>query len=114
MGGGRRVDCKPAVPREELDVRAAGGRVRGPMGPRTSKIFVGGLSKETTRDEFERYFEKYGEITDAIVMTDRETGRSRGFGFITFATEDSADRVVSQAVHMDRRVVMECQIQHLV
>lgn len=102
--GNRRVDCKPAVPREELDplrgpVRM-GVRGRVSLGPRTAKIFVGGLSKDTTKEEFERYFEKYGEIVDAIVMTDRETGISRGFGFITFSDEKSADRVVSQAVHI--------------
>lgn len=99
--GGRRVDCKPAVPRDQLSGRMDGGRAPvSRMGPRTSKIFVGGLSKDTTKEEFEHYFAKYGQITDGIVMTDRETGRSRGFGFITFESEASADKVVSQAVHI--------------
>lgn len=102
--GGRRVDCKPAIPREQLDPsgggpRRMGGRGRD-LGPRTTKIFVGGLSRDTKKEDFERYFEKYGEIIDAIVMTDRESGISRGFGFITFSDEKSADRVCSQAVHI--------------
>lgn len=51
----------------------------------SSKLFVGGLSWGTTDDGLRRAFEAYGDVTDAKVITDRETGRSRGFGFVTFA-----------------------------
>jgi RNA recognition motif-containing protein len=46
------------------------------------KLFVGGLSWETTHDNLQRYFQRYGEVTDCCVMKNNETGRSRGFGFV--------------------------------
>ena len=48
------------------------------------KIFVGGLSWQTTEDGLKYYFEKYGELTDVALMTDKRTGQPRGFGFATF------------------------------
>lgn len=53
----------------------------------SKKIFVGGLSSNVTEDHFRDYFQKFGPVEDAIVMIDRMTNRSRGFGFITFANE---------------------------
>jgi len=55
-----------------------------------NKIFVGGLPWATTDDGLREAFGGYGEITEATVIQDRETGRSRGFGFITYAEESSA------------------------
>jgi len=49
-----------------------------------NKIYVGGLSPDTTTDSLERHFVQYGEIADCIVMNDKVTNRSRGFGFVTF------------------------------
>lgn len=46
------------------------------------KLFVGGLSWETTQDTLQRYFSHYGEVIDCVVMKNNETGRSRGFGFV--------------------------------
>jgi RNA recognition motif-containing protein len=46
------------------------------------KLFVGGLSWETTQDSLQRYFSRYGEVIDCVVMKNNETGRSRGFGFM--------------------------------
>ena len=56
----------------------------------SKKLFVGGLAWATTTEGLRAAFEPYGEIEDAIVITDRDTGRSRGFGFVTFTTEDEA------------------------
>jgi RNA-binding protein Musashi len=50
---------------------------------RFRKLFVGGLSWETTHDNLQRYFQRYGEVTDCCVMKNNETGRSRGFGFVS-------------------------------
>ncbi len=58
------------------------------------KLFVGNLSWNTDSDELRRIFQAHGEITDAIVLTDRETGRSRGFGFVEFASPEDADRAI--------------------
>jgi len=51
----------------------------------SKKLFVGGLSWNTTDPALREAFEQFGEVTEAKVITDRETGRSRGFGFVTFA-----------------------------
>ncbi len=55
-----------------------------------NKLFVGGLAWATTDDSLRAGFEQYGEVTEARVILDRETGRSRGFGFVTFADAESA------------------------
>ncbi|KAI8811427.1 hypothetical protein BJ742DRAFT_658746, partial [Cladochytrium replicatum] len=59
-----------------------------------AKIFVGNLSWGTTDESLRHTFGQFGEITDAVVLRDRETGRSRGFGFVTFATTESAQAAV--------------------
>jgi RNA recognition motif-containing protein len=46
------------------------------------KIFVGGLSWQTTEEGLRFYFEKFGELTDVAIMSDKRTGQPRGFGFI--------------------------------
>jgi cold-inducible RNA-binding protein len=65
----------------------ANGKTTGHM---TNKLFVGGLSFNTTDDGLREGFARFGEITEAKVITDRDTGRSRGFGFVTFADEQAA------------------------
>ena len=47
-----------------------------------TKIFVGGLAWETQKDTMRRYFEQFGEIVEAVVITDKNTGRSKGYGFV--------------------------------
>ncbi len=60
------------------------------------KLFVGGLSWDTTDASLQNAFSPYGEITEAKVITDRDTGRSRGFGFVTFAREEDAKTAISK------------------
>ncbi|MEQ1571344.1 MAG: RNA-binding protein [Myxococcota bacterium] len=60
------------------------------------KLFVGGLSWNTTDDSLLDAFSAFGEVSDAKVITDRDTGRSRGFGFVTFAEADSAATAIAQ------------------
>ena len=60
------------------------------------KLFVGGLSWDTTDDGLRQAFASYGEITEAKVITDRDTGRSRGFGFVTFAQDEDAKTAISK------------------
>ncbi len=55
-----------------------------------SKLYVGNLSFDTTDQELEQAFSEYGEIASAIVVKDRDTDRSRGFGFVEFAKEEDA------------------------
>jgi RNA recognition motif-containing protein len=64
------------------------------------KIFVGGLSWETTVRDLKEYFSnKYGEVVDCTLKTDPNTGRSRGFGFVTFADASVVDKVCSTRDH---------------
>jgi RNA recognition motif-containing protein len=54
------------------------------------KLFIGGLSSDTTVDMLRTAFAKFGQIEDAVVILDRATGRSRGFGFVTFSSAADA------------------------
>lgn len=63
------------------------------------KLFVGGLSSETTEKELRDHFGQYGEIESVNVKTDPNSGRSRGFGFIVFKEAEAIDRVVSAGEH---------------
>jgi RNA recognition motif-containing protein len=47
-----------------------------------TKLFVGGLAWQTQRDAMRRYFEQFGDIAEAVVIADKHTGRSRGYGFV--------------------------------
>jgi RNA recognition motif-containing protein len=58
------------------------------------KLFVGGLSFTTSSDGLRDAFARYGAVQSAIVMTDRETQRSRGFGFVEMATPEDAERAI--------------------
>lgn len=59
------------------------------------KLFVGGLSWDTTDAGLLKAFSSYGEISEAKVISDRDTGRSRGFGFVTFVQDDDAKKAIS-------------------
>nr|XP_045606245.1 heterogeneous nuclear ribonucleoprotein 27C-like isoform X7 [Procambarus clarkii] len=70
------------------------------------KMFVGGLSWETTQESLQRYFGQYGEVIDCVVMKNSETGRSRGFGFVTFADPNKVDSVLKNGPHeLDGRTI---------
>ena len=56
------------------------------------KLFVGNLAYQAKNDDLEDLFKKCGDVEDAVVITDRETGRSRGFGFVTFTNEQDAEK----------------------
>ncbi|XP_042477122.1 RNA-binding protein 24-like [Macadamia integrifolia] len=69
---------------------------RSPFGDTTyTKVFVGGLAWETQTDEMRRYFEQFGDILEAVIISDKNTGRSKGYGFVTFRDPESAKRACS-------------------
>nr|XP_040248274.1 heterogeneous nuclear ribonucleoproteins A2/B1 isoform X2 [Aegilops tauschii subsp. strangulata] len=84
---GRTVEVKRTVPREEMSSKD---------GPKTRKIFVGGLPSTLTEDDLRDHFSSYGNVVEHQIMVDHSTGRSRGFGFVTFESEDSVERVISE------------------
>jgi len=103
------VEVKRTVPREEMTTKD---------GPKTRKIFIGGLPPSLTEgrcllnmkylyillilrryklsDELKDHFSSYGKVVEHQIMLDHSTGRSRGFGFVTFESEDAVERVISE------------------
>ncbi|KAK0608920.1 hypothetical protein LWI29_038006 [Acer saccharum] len=61
----------------------------------STKLFVGGLSFSTDDHSLKEAFSSFGEVVDAKVISDKDTGRSRGFGFVNFSSEDSAQSAMS-------------------
>ncbi|XP_057963549.1 heterogeneous nuclear ribonucleoprotein 1-like [Malania oleifera] len=100
----RTVDAKRALSREEHLISRPGNSNAGKTSEgggnfRTRKIFVGGLPPTLTEEGFRQYFESYGHVTDVVVMYDQNTQRPRGFGFISFDSEDAVDGVLHKAFH---------------
>jgi RNA recognition motif-containing protein len=62
----------------------------------TNKLFVGGLSWDTRDEGLRDAFSEFGNVSEAKVITDRETGRSRGFGFVTFEQGADAAQAMSE------------------
>jgi len=61
-----------------------------------SKLYVGNLSFEALEIEIQDLFAQVGTVTDAIVMQDRSTGKSRGFGFVTMSTPEEAQEAIKR------------------
>ncbi|MDX2436769.1 MAG: RNA-binding protein [Acidobacteriota bacterium] len=61
----------------------------------SKKLFVGSLSWDTNDDGLHEAFAQFGEISEAKVICDRDSGRSRGFGFVTFNDDEAADKAIA-------------------
>uniref|UniRef100_A0A8C4R9R2 Heterogeneous nuclear ribonucleoprotein A0 n=1 Tax=Eptatretus burgeri TaxID=7764 RepID=A0A8C4R9R2_EPTBU len=88
---GRTVEAKRAISREDSLKPGAHLKVK--------KIFVGGIREDTNEDHLRDYFGKFGEIESVEVMTDRQSGKMRGFGFVTFNDHDVVDKIIVQKYH---------------
>ena len=88
---GKQVEIKRTIPRGAV----------GSKDFRTKKIFVGGIPSNVTEDEFRDFFTRYGEVKDHQIMRDHSTNRSRGFGFITFESEEAVDDLLSMGNKID-------------
>uniref|UniRef100_A0A3B3QMW7 Heterogeneous nuclear ribonucleoprotein A3 n=1 Tax=Paramormyrops kingsleyae TaxID=1676925 RepID=A0A3B3QMW7_9TELE len=88
---GRVVEPKRAVSREDSAKPGAHLTVK--------KIFVGGIKEDTEENHLREYFQTYGKIESIEVMEERQTGKKRGFCFITFDDHDTVDKIVAQKYH---------------
>ncbi|ESK91652.1 hnrnp a1-gamma isoform [Moniliophthora roreri MCA 2997] len=88
---GKTIDPKRAIPREEH--------------LRNTRYFVGGLAPNTTSESMKEFFGTYGKVVDATVMVDRDTGRSKGFGFVTFEDATNTDQLVGKALTLDEKQI---------
>jgi len=84
----------PEVKLEDIVIGVASQPRRQDFGP--VKLFVGGLNPDTTAAELRPAFAKFGDLVDVAIVTDRGTNRSRGFGFVTFATSAAADAAAKE------------------
>ena len=95
----------PEVKLEDIVVGVPSRPRRSSVGP--VKLFVGGLSWDTGSEGLRGAFARFGPIVEAVVVEDRGTGRSRGFGFVTFENAQDADEAVKQmsGAQLDGRTV---------
>jgi len=72
-----------------------------------SKLFIGGLAWHTDDGALRAKFEEFGQVEEAVVVKDRDTGRSRGFGFVKFSSEPDADAAIAAMnnVEFDGRTI---------
>lgn len=95
---GKKIDPKHATPKG-----------RGKANGKTKKIFVGGVSQDTSSEEVRAYFSQFGRVEEAVMLMDQQTKRHRGFGFVTFDTEESVDRVCEIHFHNIKNKKVECK-----
>lgn len=94
---GKKIDPKHATPKSKSKAN------------KTKKIFVGGVSQETSSDEVKAYFNQFGKVEEAVMLMDQQTKRHRGFGFVTFEQEETVDRVCEIHFHTIKNKKVECK-----
>ncbi|XP_048003925.1 RNA-binding protein Musashi homolog 2-like [Leguminivora glycinivorella] len=94
---GKRIDPKHATPKS------------APRPAKTKKIFVGGVGQDTSADEVRAYFAQFGHVEDAVMLMDQQTKRHRGFGFVTFHSEEAVERVCDIHFHTIKNKKVECK-----
>lgn len=94
---GKKIDPKHATPKSKSKAN------------KTKKIFVGGVSQETSAEEVKAYFSQFGKVEEAVMLMDQQTKRHRGFGFVTFENEDVVDRVCEIHFHTIKNKKVECK-----
>jgi len=84
----------PEVKLEDVVISVAPKSRQVNFGP--VKLFVGGLGLTTTAGDLRTFFSRFGELADAVVITNRSTGQSRGFGFVSYQSSAAADVAIKE------------------
>lgn len=100
---GKQVEIKRTIPKG----------MGGSKDFKTKKIFVGGIPTTLNEDEFKDFFMQFGEVKEHQIMRDHSTSRSRGFGFITFDSEQAVDDLLKKGnrLEMTGTQVMTCSLK---
>jgi len=96
---GKKIDPKKAFPKVP----------NSKFVTKTKKVFVGGIQHGTAEDDLKEYFENFGTVTEVVIMFDKLTTRCRGFGFVTFETEESVDHCCDERYHIVNNKRVECK-----
>ena len=88
------AEALPEVKLEDVVISVAPRPRRTDFGP--IKLFIGGLTADTTAADLRTAFAPFGDIVEAVVVPDRSTGRSRGFGFVSYHTPTAAEAAIKE------------------